>query len=52
MSNGWKIAYVLLSSSMMLMAVFSCHGDEVAKTVLFVGIAIWVLLVKEAGQCD
>ena len=52
MSNRWKIAYVLLSLSMMLMAVFSCQGGEVAKTVLFVGIAIWVLLVKEDVQCD
>ena len=44
MSNGWIVSYILLSSVMMILAVISCLGGELIKTVLFTGISIWVLL--------
>ena len=40
-----KFAYLLLSTAMIVMGVISCNGNELAKTVMFVGIGIWVVLV-------
>ena len=39
-----KIIFMLLSTLMMVMGVFSCAGDELAKTVLFTNMGIWNLL--------
>lgn len=40
-----QLCFLLLSVLMMVMGIISCAGEELAKTVLFVGFGIWVVLV-------
>ena len=40
-----KSAYLLLSTAMVVMGVFSYNVNDPAKAVVFVGVGIWVMLV-------
>lgn len=47
-----KLCFLLLSGLMMVMGVISCAGEELAKTVLFVGLGIWNVLVALLARED
>ena len=39
------MVYMVASFIMMVLAVISCHFDELAMTILLIGIAIWNVLL-------
>ena len=45
LSNRLKMCFMSISSVMIGMGVISCIGGELIKTILFVGMAIWDVLI-------